>query len=73
MMYIALPVCMAGVGSVLPFINETVGASAEDTGTPVHYCRASWNCSHESSIKPSTLVVVEPQLKNMHASTDNID
>ena len=49
-------------------IIETIRASVKDISAAVrwYYCRAR-NCSHESTSRPSTLVViVKSQLENMH-------
>ena len=71
LMYIALPVCMAGMGSslvcVLPFIiDQMIGASAEDIGAAVQWCywgAAVVNITLEL-ILCLPVVIVGPQLKN---------
>ena len=71
LMFIALPVCMAGMGSalvcVLPFIiDQMIGASAEDIGAAVQWYY--WGAT-VVNVAPDLLlclpvVIVEPQLEN---------
>ena len=71
LMYIALPVCMAGMGSglvcVLPFIiDQMIGASAKDIGAAVQW--AYWGAAVVNLpidlLLCLPIFIVEPQLKN---------
>ena len=71
LMFIALPVCVAGMGSglvcVLPFIiDQMIGASAEDIGAAVQWTYwggAVVNIATEL-LQCLPVVIVKPQLKN---------